>query len=94
MINCNSETQSFKPFQAAKKRKEKKRKKGWVIPGQAIITSNQLFLHAFSISNILPSMHCWSYHVTELGKVARRTGGGSVAADMEIGTDVQGYCKS
>jgi hypothetical protein len=27
VINCNSETQSFKPFQAAKKRKEKKRKK-------------------------------------------------------------------
>jgi hypothetical protein len=60
VINCNSETQSFKPFQAAKKRKEKKRKKGWVIPGQAI-----------SMANILPSMHCWSYHVTELGKVVR-----------------------
>jgi hypothetical protein len=75
-------------------KQQKKEKKGWVIPGQAMITSNQLFVHAFSISNILPSMHCWSDHVTELGKVARRTGGGSVAADMEIGTDVQGYCKS
>jgi hypothetical protein len=85
---------TVKPSPLIPFKQQKKEKKGWVIPGQAMITSNQLFVHAFSISNILPSMHCWSYHVTELGKVARWTGGGSVAADMEIGTDVQGYCKS